>query len=178
MSIYISSLEYYVYAYLREDGTPYYIGKGKGNRAWQKTHSMNLPTDRRRIVIMENNLTEVGALALERRYIRWYGRIDNNTGILRNLTDGGEGTSGIIFTSSHIEKLRTSNSGKKFSQEHKDKIRQSMKNKRHTQESKQKMSLAFKKRTEETFLKLSKALTGRKLSDETKRKISEAKRKK
>ena len=85
---------FYIYAYLRTDGTPYYIGKGTGGRAWSKRRTIPLPTNLSNIIIMENNLSDIGALALERRYIRWYGRKDNGTGILRNLTDGGDGKSG------------------------------------------------------------------------------------
>ena len=60
--------DYYTYAYLREDGTPYYIGKGRGNRIYGR-HSVAIPKNQSRIVFLETNLTEVGALALERRYI-------------------------------------------------------------------------------------------------------------
>ena len=62
-------MRFYVYAYLREDQTPYYIGKGKGKRAWQKNHGVNLP-DESRIVMIETELSQQEAFDLEVKLIK------------------------------------------------------------------------------------------------------------
>lgn len=79
----------YVYAYLREDGTPYYIGKGVGSR-YRQDHNVAVPPDDR-IQFIKKNLSDQEAILLEIELIAKYGRKDLGTGILRNLTDGGEG---------------------------------------------------------------------------------------
>jgi hypothetical protein len=116
----LNPLRFYVYAYLRSKdsktakaGTPYYIGKGQGNRAWIKHKYVHTPRDINLIIILEKNLTEIGAFALERKYIRWYGKEKDNSGILRNSTDGGEGSSGRICTEEARNNYRIANLGDK-----------------------------------------------------------------
>jgi hypothetical protein len=128
---------FYVYAYLRQDNTPYYIGKGHKIRAWnQHDGGIHPPKDTSKIIILESNLTDIGALAIERRLIRWYGRKDLGTGILRNLTDGGDGSTGYVATEETRIKISVAGRGRKL-----------------------------KPRTKEHCEALSKAFTGKKLPD-------------
>jgi hypothetical protein len=81
--------------WLRNDGTPYYVGKGHGNRAW--THNRGKqklrPPTRDRILIQKFP-DEDSAFMAERILIAYYGRKDTSTGVLWNHTDGGEGYTG------------------------------------------------------------------------------------
>jgi hypothetical protein len=190
---------FYTYAYLREDRTPYYIGKGKGRRLYVKRYKgINPPKDKIRIIFLKQNLTEQEAFEHEIYMISVFGRKDLGSGILHNRTDGGDGKSGAIQSDETRIKIseatkgqirteetrrRMSESkkgennyryGKPLSEKHKLRLSEAMKGKRLTEETKRKISEGHKGKTlsEEHKRKMSEA--NKNPSEETKRKISEA----
>ena len=178
--------EYYTYAYLREDRTPYYIGKGKGVRVYEKHQKgISVPKDQSRIIFLKQNLTEEEAFKHEKYMIAVLGRKDLGTGILRNKTDGGDGVSGFIHSEETKRKISEAKKGKTRSEETKRKMSEALKGKNHpfygkshSEETKRKLSEINKGKTlsEETKRKMSEAKKGENLSKETKRKLSEAKK--
>jgi hypothetical protein len=107
---------FYTYAYLREDRTPYYIGKGSGKRVYTRNRGeLKSPKDKSRIIFLKQNLTEEEAFKHEIYMIDVLGRKDLGTGILHNKTDGGEGCSGIVITDEYIEnKIKAGKRSKKL----------------------------------------------------------------
>jgi len=90
---------FYTYAYLRKDGTPYYIGKGQKNRAYQSSGKpCAVPKNKKYIIFLKTLLFEEDAYKHEKYMIAVFGRKDLGTGILYNKTDGGEGGKGAIWT--------------------------------------------------------------------------------
>ena len=141
------------------DNTPYYIGKGRKNRAFTKQgHTVPLPP-RDRIRFVEENLSAEDAKNLEIELISKYGRKDIGTGILRNMTDGGEGSPGRITTDEQRIKMREARAKQITTAETREKMRQTRTGMSHSEETKRKMS---------------KSAIGRKQSPETISKIKEA----
>ena len=187
---------YYTYAYLREDKTPYYIGKGKGKRIYNKTNGdIRPPKDKSRIIFLKKNLTEEEAFEHEKYMIVVFGRKDIGTGVLRNRTDGGEGASGVLVSEETRKKLsemrvgeKNPNYGKEMTEEQRQKISEKRKGIKLSEEHKDKIRQKMigntwnvgRKLSDETKQKVGEAqkgnqyMKGRKLSDETKRKMSEA----
>jgi hypothetical protein len=78
---------YYVYLWLREDRTPYYVGKGKGYRAYQK-HIIGCPPPKDRVIIVKEFEDEDESYLFEDWLIQVYGRKCEG-GILLNTSIGG-----------------------------------------------------------------------------------------
>jgi len=86
---------FYTYLWLRENGTPYYVGKGSGHRAYEAHRGANkksyAPPKGRIVFYIAKD--EADAFEMEKLLIWYYGRKDLGTGCLRNFTDGGDGVS-------------------------------------------------------------------------------------
>lgn len=171
--------EYYTYAYLREDRTPYYVGRGKGRRCLAG-HNVPVP-DKSRILMLKTDLTFEESVEHEIYMIAVLGRKDLGTGILRNLTNGGDGAPGRVwFPSKEIkQKISTALKGKTKSSEHVAAVSEALSGKPFTESHKQALSKAWEERrktpvSQETRDKISNIHKGRKRSEETKRKLSEA----
>ena len=178
----VNPYRFYTYAYLREDRTPYYIGKGCGKRAYrQLNHNVKTPP-KDRILILKNKITNEDAKKHEKYMIAVFGRKNNGTGILRNLTDGGEGVSGLKQTEQSREKMRKPNT-----KEHNDKVRKTIKQKwendEYDKKEWRKRNLG-KKQSEETIKKKSESLkkyykkNKKVITEEQKKQISETLKKK
>jgi hypothetical protein len=132
----------YLYRHIRLDkNEPFYIGIGSDNdykRAFEiKKNRRNkiwndiVSKTSFEIDIILDDLTWDDACKKEKEFIALYGRIDKKNGVLSNLTDGGDGTLGVIKSESNLLQLskRMKGSGNpmfnvKHSQELIEKIRQ------------------------------------------------------
>jgi len=109
----------YVYRHIRLDkNEPFYIGIGhndyRRSRSKRSRNSMwnniVLKTDYEVEIILDN-LTWDEACEKEKEFISIYGRRDLKTGILCNMTEGGEGTIGRKFSEINREELINRNIG-------------------------------------------------------------------
>lgn len=90
------------------------------------------------VEILHNNITWDEACKFEINYIKQYGRQDLGTGILVNMTNGGDGVFGLIMSEENKKQLsnrmmgeKNHNYGKKFSDETRYKLSISHKGENH-----------------------------------------------
>ena len=194
--------KFYIYVLFRETGVPFYVGKGQGYRWLQHTHTTDRePNRHKRSVIrqmrangfevpkikLHDGLTEDVAFAYEKALIAAIGRADKGLGPLVNLTDGGEGVSGLPPESR--ARVIAAHKGSKRSAETRAKlsaVRLGKKYGPHSPEHRARIAAAHtgRKRPPEVGAKISAAkkaspataaaCIGRKLSIETRAKLSAA----
>jgi len=172
--------KFYVYIHTRAtDNTIFYVGKGKSKRAWVKSlrnkHWNNIVAKHGyNVVIIQNELTEEQSFIIEKELIACIGREN-----LCNMTDGGEGSSGIITSEETRKKLSKAKKGRKHSEEHRQRNSEARKGKKHTEEARKKMSKTRKgiNKSEDHKRKVSEAQKGKKRSPDIIAKIINTKAK-
>ena len=200
--------QFYTYLLKRPDGRPFYVGKGNCRGFRIEDHIKEVLSNKiinqykagviRKIwgegkqidyEIVLFNKDESKVFDKEKELIKFYGR-KNKGGILTNLTDGGDGIYGFVFSEESRRKMSLSFKGRIYSEAtrgrmsearkrdwiseaYRRKVFESRKGRRHSEETKRKMSISLKGkyRSEEQKRNISESLKGRHLSEEHKRKI-------
>lgn len=191
---------FYVYAWQYPDGRTFYVGKGcRGRDVRPKRHNpifkrivakIQRQGSEPRVVRWHDGLREEDAHRLEVAYIRLFGRRNTQTGVLANLTDGGEGGSGVVYSEEARANMSAAAAGKPKSAAHCAKIGDSKRGEAHPNfgkslraETRAKISAAHKGKTlsAEHRAKMSASISGEKHpnfgkspSPETRAKISAA----
>jgi len=198
--------DFYIYVLFRETGAPFYVGKGHGDR-WRyhdyaygrdrNLHKLNIIRQMKAAgheipkIKLHEGLTEDVAYTYESALISAIGRADKGLGPLTNLSDGGEGATGL--TPEQLERLAASQRGKKLSPEHIARIRAANTGRKLTPEAIKKLTAARhaapfspetrakmsvvhrgKKQPPAAIAKTAAANRGRKRSPETRAKMVEA----
>ena len=165
----------YVYRHIRLDkNEPFYIGIGSDSNG--KYTRANSVSDRNsiwkkivskaeyRVDILLDDLTWEEACEKEKEFIVIYGRINIETGILANMTDGGDGVLNLLVSDQTKVKISNSNKGKLSGNKN------PFYGKRHTDEFKQMLSNLRK----EKYSGVNHPLYGKPCSDSRRYKISES----
>lgn len=109
---------FYVYLHIRKDnGIPFYVGKGSGNRAKQKKARNDwwwniVNKYGYDIIFLGEDLTEKESFDLECYWIKRIGRRELGLGTLVNLSDGGEGNSGNKWTEEQKKQISIDRKGR------------------------------------------------------------------
>jgi hypothetical protein len=140
--------KYVVYGHYDDSGECFYVGIGNSPRSrkftqrsefWRRHTNKHCVSGKPEVKIWHKELTWEQAKEHERFWISIYGRRNNRTGCLVNLTDGGEGIvgfkhaegfkqkmselrKGIKMSEETRRRMSDGNKGKKFSETHKERI--------------------------------------------------------
>lgn len=138
---------FYVYRHIRSDtNIPFYVGKGKDNRAYS-TKNRNkywhhiINSTKYEVEIILENLTEMQAFSKEKEFIKLYKTLGY---CVANFTDGGEGISGFKPSLESIKKSALSRTGLKQNPETIAKRVQKLKGKFRSLETRKKISETLK----------------------------------
>ena len=175
------SNNYYVYAYLDPQGTPFYVGAGHGKRdtrhtrLCQRKKKLDCPHFYKKlrkmlrqgiqptvIRIAENLKKEEAFGKWESFFIAAVGRLDLRTGPLCNLTAGGEGFRSLVRSMEHRRKIREA-ARRRMENGEFNSSTFNFKGHAHSAEARRKLSedRIGKARSEETRQKMSEATKGR-----------------